>query len=159
MPIVDPNTTANNRPRTSVESSQYRRNSLHNDNQIETEYKSKQMRINPTPISIRNNLSLSDLENLNDDDDDEEEENRNNEQRSSLLSENARRLLVLGTIRPSKTFYKNLSESDIQYLMEYFHRMKNTNRKMTSEEINQELKKTLIEYKPKMCKLKKLIQN
>lgn len=130
-----------------MDSLQHCRSSLYDDRQFETEYKLKQLKTNPTPV--HQNSSLSDLENLNDD----EEENGNSELRSSFLNEGARRLLVLGTIRPSKTFYKDLPESDVQHLMEYFQRMRNTNRKMTSEEINQELKTKFIEYKPKICML------
>ncbi len=113
------------------------------------EYKFNQSKINPTPVG--NDSSLSDLENLNNDEDDDK--NPNNERRKSLLNEYARRLLILGTIRPSKTFYKDLPESDVEYLMEYFRRMRITNRKLTSEEINQELKTKFIEYTPKICKL------
>lgn len=101
-----------------------------------------------TPTPVEPNSSISDLENFND----EEEENKNEEQRSSLLNDNARRLLVLGTIRPSKSFYKDLPASDIEHLMEYFQRMRHSNRKISSEEINQELKTKSVEYKPKMCK-------
>jgi len=92
------------------------------------------------------------LENVNDNEEDEEE-NQNNKRRSSLLDDYSRRLLVLGTIRPSKTFYRDLPQSDVEHLMEYFHRMRNGNQKMSSEEINQELRTQFIEYKPKMCML------
>jgi hypothetical protein len=100
------------------------------------------------PVLIGHNSSVSDVENLSDD-----EENDNVEQRSSLLNDSARRLLVLGTIRPSKSFYRDLPASDIQHLMEYFKRMRNANRKISSEEINQELITKSTEYKPKICKL------
>ena len=73
------------------------------------------------------------------------------ERRASLLTENTRRLLVLGSIRPSRTFYKDLPESDVEYLMEYFRRMRQHNRTVNSDEINQELTKKLGEYKPKIC--------
>lgn len=94
------------------------------------------------------NSSESDFGNDND-----EEEDINGDQRPSVLNENARRLLVLGTIRPSRTFYRDLPAADIEHLMEYFQKMRNSNRKMTSEEINQELSNKSVEYKPKMCKL------
>ena len=81
-----------------------------------------------------------------------EEENDNLDQRPSVLNESARRLLVLGTIRPSRTFYRDLPAADVEHLMEYFQRMRNANRKITSEEINQELSTKSTEYKPKMCK-------
>jgi len=73
------------------------------------------------------------------------------QRRPSLLDESSRRLLVLATIRPSKTFYRDLPEADVDHLMAYFRKMRNTNRRLTSEEINQDLKATIIEYKPKMC--------
>jgi len=149
IPIINLNTTDNNKSRLSIGSLEYRRNSFNNNNQMETEYRSNQLKINPTPLG--NNSSLSDLENLNDDDEDDDE---NHERRKTLLNEYGRRLLVLGTIRPSKTFYKDLPESDVEYLMGYFRQMRNTNRKLTSEEINQELKTKLIEYQPKICKLR-----
>ncbi|CAF3114921.1 unnamed protein product, partial [Rotaria sp. Silwood2] len=69
---------------------------------------------------------------------------------SSLLNEYARRLFILGTIRPSKTFYKDLPEADVEHLMEYFRRMRKTNRTITSEEINQELQNKFVQYKPKI---------
>jgi hypothetical protein len=146
VPVVNLNTTANNSFRSTVGSSQYRRSSFYddeddNDDEIEMEYQLKS-----NSKTIGNNSLLSDLENLNND-----EENPNHVQ-SSSLNETARRLLVLGTIRPSKSFYKDLSEADIEYLMDYFRRMRNTNRKISSDEMNQELKAKLIEYKPKMCK-------
>ena len=84
---------------------------------IETEYKLKSY--------DHHNSSSSDLEHNHDD-----EEHPSGERRPSLLNENARRLLILGTIRPSKTFYKDLPEADVEYLMEYFRRMKITNQKM-----------------------------
>lgn len=84
--------------------------------------------------------------------DEDADENGNPDQRPSVLNENARRLLVLGTIRPSRTFYRDLPAADIEHLMEYFQRMRNSNRKITSEEINQELSTKSTEYKPKMCK-------
>ena len=150
MPVININSMAQNEPRTSTQASQYRRSSLINDDQIETQYKLTQMKKYPSPISPtdeNNNSSLSDLEYANDN-----EENTNRESRPSLLNDSARRLLILGTIRPSRTFYKDLPESDVEHLMEYFRRMRNANRKMTSEEINQELKSKFTEYKPKICK-------
>lgn len=106
----------------------YRRNSWNPDVQMET-----------TPAGQNSSES-------------EEDENINPDQRPSVLNDNARRLLVLGTIRPSRTFYRDLPAADIEHLMEYFQRMRNTNRKITSEEINQELSNKSVEYKPKMCK-------
>jgi len=135
----------------SIQSFQYRRNSFYSDNddQIENQYKLKQTKKYTTPRSIGENTpSTSELDNTNDDDD---------ENQSGLLNENARRLLVLGTIRPSKTFYKNLPEADVDHLMEYFRRMKNIQQRMTSEEINQELATKFVEYKPKICKFQKEI--
>jgi hypothetical protein len=99
----------------------------------------------------------------NDDDDDDDDDDQrtddehtddepNCERRASLLDESTRRLLVLGTIRPSKTFYKDLSDGDIEHLMEYFHRIRVNNRTMTSDQINHELASRLTEYKPKICK-------
>jgi hypothetical protein len=135
----------------SIQSFQYRRNSFNSDNDdlIENQYKLKQTKKYTTPRSIGENTpSTSELDNTNDDDGDDENQ-------SGLLNENARRLLVLGTIRPSKTFYKNLPEADVDHLMEYFRRMKNTQQRMTSEEINQELATKFLEYKPKICKFQK----
>jgi len=137
----------------SIQSYQDRRYSFNSDNDdlIEHEHRSKQMKKYSTPSNVEENTSsTSDLDNMNDDDDDEE--NLKSEQNSSVLNENARRLLVLGTIRPSKTFYKNLPEADVEHLMEYFRRMKNTHQRKTSEEINQELATKFVEYKPKICK-------
>ena len=136
MPVINLYSMTHNERRTSIQSSQYLLNSLNNDNQI------LQIDKYPTSIIVDNNdSSLSDIENIN------------RERRSSLLNENTRRLLVLGTIRPSKTFYKDLPKDDADHLMEYFHRMRNTNQKMTSEEINQEFETKFTEYKPKICKL------
>ncbi|CAF1354463.1 unnamed protein product, partial [Didymodactylos carnosus] len=80
---------------------------------------------------------------------DKDEKMEHRERRSSLLNDNARRLLILGTIRPSRTFYNHLPEEDIQHLMDYFKRMRNRTRR-TSEEINNDLKQNYIEYKPKI---------
>jgi hypothetical protein len=134
-----------------VQSSQYHRNSLNSDDEeIENIHKLKQRKKYPTPRSTEENTSsTSEVDNINDD---ENDENLKGEPQSSLLNKNARRLLVLGTIRPSKTFYKNLPEADVDHLMEYFRRMKQTPQRMTSEEINQELAAKFIEYKPKICK-------
>ncbi|CAF0998451.1 unnamed protein product [Adineta ricciae] len=75
-------------------------------------------------------------------------ENLNRERRPSLLNENTRRLLVLDTIRPSKTFNSDLPEADVDELMKYFRRMKNT--KMTAEAFNQEYQTQFKEYKLKI---------
>jgi len=135
----------------STQSFQYGRNSLYSDEeQAENEYKIKQLKKHLTRRSSgENSSSVSDLDNASAD---EGDDNTKRERRSSLLNENTRRLLVLGTIRPSKTFYKNLPEADVAHLMEYFRRMKNTQQRMTSEEINQELATKFVEYKPKICK-------
>ena len=66
-------------------------------------------------------------------------------------TENARRLMTLGTLRPSKTFYRHLPAADVNHLMNYFRRMKTTNQRVTSEEFNQELADKHVEYKPKIC--------
>ncbi|CAF3473703.1 unnamed protein product [Rotaria sordida] len=132
-----------------IQSFQYRRNSLNSDNddQIESEHKSKQIKKYPTPMSAEENTSSPSDFDYGDDDDDN---NLKRERRPSLLNDNARRLLILGTIRPSKTFYKNLSDADADHLMEYFRRMKTTHQRMTSEEIHQELTTKFVEYKPKI---------
>ncbi|CAF0875575.1 unnamed protein product [Adineta ricciae] len=75
-------------------------------------------------------------------------ENLDRARRPSLLNENTRRLPVLSTIRPSKTFYRDLPEADVDELMEYFRRMKNT--KMTSEAFNQEYQTQFKDYKLKI---------
>jgi hypothetical protein len=137
----------------SVQSFPPHRNSANSDNDelIENEYKLNQIRKYTTPRSAReNSLSASDADNTNDDDDDE---NLKHEPQLGLLNDSARRLLVLGTIRPSRSFYRNLPEADVNHLMEYFRRMKHSQRRMTSEEINAELATKYVEYKPKMCKL------
>ena len=101
---------------------------------------------NPSVYSdTENSRTVPDEQRVDDDD--------QSDQQSALLNENARRLMVLGTIRPSKTFYKNLPQADINHLMDYFRRMKTTNQRVTSEELNQELATQHIEYKPKICKL------
>ncbi|CAF4574468.1 unnamed protein product [Rotaria sp. Silwood1] len=133
-----------------IQSYQYRRNSFNSDNddQIEHEHKSKQIKKYPTPITAEENTSSpSDFDYA---DDYGIDDNSKRERRPSLLNENARRLLILGTIRPSKTFYKNLSDADADHLMEYFRRMKNTHQRMTSDEIHQELTTKFVEYKPKI---------
>ena len=132
---------------TSRQLDQQLQNSLYSDNddQIENNYRSKQIKKYPTPVSAdENTSSTSDLDYI-------DNNNLKNENRASLLNDNARRLLILGTIRPSKTFYKNLSESDVEHLMKYFRRMKTTHRRMTSEEIHEELTTQFVEYKPKIC--------
>jgi hypothetical protein len=145
MPVVDINSMAHSdEPR---RSNQNHRNSLNDESQIEYEYKLKQLQKHPSSVD-NHNSSASDFENMHDDD-----EHPNVERRSSLLNESARRLLILGTIRPSRSFYRDLPAADAEYLMEYFRRMRITNRKVTSEEINQELKTKFTEYKPKICKL------
>jgi len=121
-----------------------------NDDQIEYEQKLKQIKKDPLTISAgENTSSASDLDNTYDD---EYGDNIKIERRPSLLNDSARRLLMLGTIRPSKTFYRNLPQADADHLMEYFRRMKNTNQRVTSEEINEELATKIVEYKPKICK-------
>ncbi|UJR13486.1 hypothetical protein I4U23_000500 [Adineta vaga] len=72
------------------------------------------------------------------------------ERRLSFLNENTRRLFRLGTIRPSKTFYKDLPEADVDELMEYFRRIRHKNQQMTSEEFNQEYQTQFKGYKPKI---------
>lgn len=122
-----------------------------NDYRVESIYRSKQIKKYSTPMSGEENVSsTSDVDQPQDDGEDNDDPNR--ERRSSLLNENARRLLILGTIRPSRTFYKNISEADADHLMEYFRKMKASHQKLTSEEINQELSTKLVEYKPKICK-------
>jgi hypothetical protein len=140
--LVDPTT----------EPYRYRGYSLtsNNDDQIEYEQKLKQIKKDPSAISAgENSSSASDLDNTYDD---EYGDNLKIERRPSLLNDGARRLLMLGTIRPSKTFYKNLPQADADHLMEYFRRMKTTNQRVTSEEINEELATKIVEYKPKICK-------
>ncbi|CAF2927069.1 unnamed protein product [Rotaria sp. Silwood2] len=148
MPTIYLNHMGDNQSKTPTQSSQFRRCSLNDDNYIENYNKSKQIKNNSTPITAdnENNSSLSDLEYSNNNN----EENLNSEQGSSLLNEYARRLFILGTIRPSKTFYKDLPEADVEHLMEYFRRMRKTNRTITSEEINQELQNKFVQYKPKI---------
>ncbi|CAF0801297.1 unnamed protein product [Didymodactylos carnosus] len=82
-------------------------------------------------------------------DTDRDEKIEQRERRSSLLNENARRLLILGTIRPSKTFYNHFPDEDIEHLMDYFKRIRNKTTR-TSDEINSDLKQTYVEYKPKI---------
>ena len=132
-------TDGNLRPKTSVDSSAYRRTSW---NPETPNYRLNEFRMDTTPAGQNSSES-----------DHDEEENINPDQRPSVLNESARRLLVLGTIRPSRTFYRDLPAADIEHLMEYFQKMRNSNRKITSEEINQELSNKSVEYKPKMCKL------
>lgn len=138
----------------SAQSAQYNRTMLSdNDEQYDYEQKLKQAKVYPTPRTTAEfNSSASDLENGNDEAEENERENENREHQASSLNDNTRRLLVLGTIRPSKTFYKNLSDNDVNHLMDYFRRMKNTQQKVTSEDINQELATKYREYKPKICK-------
>ena len=148
----------------SRESLGIRRNSFSSDHDgsVERGHRLKQMRKYPTPTGTEeNNTSVSDVENMhvnNTEDDLHREPEVNDppetrERRASLLNENARRLMTLGTIRPSKTFYKNLPEADVNHLMKYFRRMKTTSQRVTSEEINQELANKHVEYKPKICEL------
>ncbi|CAF1061835.1 unnamed protein product [Rotaria sordida] len=142
MPTIYLNHMSHNELKTPTQSSRFRRISLNDDNGIENEHKSKQLKSYPTPTTPddENNALSSD----------DNEENFPKERRSSLLNDNARRLLILGTIRPSRTFYKDLPEDDVEHLMEYFRRMRKTHRTITSEEINQELQNKFIEYKPKI---------
>ena len=135
--MVNLNEKTNIKSKTPAESPSYRRGSLNVDNEY---------------AKMNQSSSASDIENENNND--EGEENRDAEWRAGVLSEGARRLLVLGTIRPSRTFYQHLPASDVQFLMEYFQRMRNSNRKLSSEEINQELTTKSTEYKPKMCKFR-----
>ncbi|CAF4366955.1 unnamed protein product, partial [Adineta steineri] len=120
MPVINLYSMTQNEQQISIPSSV--QSSINNDNQIENY------------STIINDTDLEDI---------------NRERRPSLLNDNTRRLLLLGTIRPSKTFYKDLPEVDVEQLMEYFRRMRNTNIKMTSEEINQELKTQFTGYKSK----------
>ncbi|CAF3678522.1 unnamed protein product [Rotaria sp. Silwood1] len=147
MPTIYLNHMGNNESKTATQLSQYRRSSLNDDNYIENENKIKQIKNYPTPITPdnENNSSSSDFECTNNN-----ENNLNREQPSSLLNDYARRLFILGTIRPSKTFYKDLPQDDVEHLMEYFRRMRKTNQTLTSEEINQELQNKFVEYKPKI---------
>ena len=130
------------------------RNSIHSDRDElnETVNQLNQLKKYTTPRSdAENSASPSDLDNTNVVDDDDYE-NLKQDSQTGLLNDNARRLLVLGTIRPSRTFYKNLPEADVDHLMEYFRRMKHTQQRLTSEEINAELATKYVEYKPKICK-------
>ncbi|CAF1215086.1 unnamed protein product [Adineta steineri] len=120
MPVINLYSMTQNEQQISSQSSV--QSSINNDNQIE---------------NFSTTINDTHLEDIN------------RERRPSLLNENTRRLLLLGTIRPSKTFYKDLPEVDVEQLMEYFRRMRNTNIKMTSEEISQELKTQFTEYKSK----------
>jgi len=145
LPVIN----INDKAAVSTKSSEaLRRYSLNLNIQTETDFR---LKLNPTPMNHES--SVSDINNDDEDDDygDDGEGNLNTERRASLLNDSARRLLVLGTIRPSKTFYKDLPTADVEHLMEYFQRMRHVNRRITSEEINQELKAKSIEYKPKMC--------
>ena len=129
MPIIDLNETEERR--------------WNDDDRVAASQRTcKQVKRCPSPMSMENEKnSASDDEELG-------------SKRPNFLSEHARRLLILGTIRPSKSFYKDLSEVDVEYLMEYFRRMRKTNRKITSEQINEDLQSKFKEYKPKICKLK-----
>lgn len=130
----------------SMQSFQYQQQS-DTDDQMENEYRSSQNRKYTTPQATGENISsTSDVDNGDD------EENDNGTGQSGVLDANARRLLVLGTIRPSRTFYRNLPEADVNHLMDYFRRMKQTQQRVTSDEINQELATKYVEYKPKICK-------
>ncbi|CAF1242987.1 unnamed protein product [Adineta steineri] len=131
----------------SMESYRYRGYSLNSENDEQLDYLQRLNQKKLYPLPRENVSSTSDLDNINDD---EYNDDGNRERRGSLLDDNARRLLVLGTIRPSKTFYKNLPDADADHLMEYFRRMKNTQHRATSEEINEELATKIVEYKPKM---------
>lgn len=125
-----------------VDSSIHYQQNSDNDDTMENAYRSQQRRTYPTE---GNTTSTSEV-------DDENEENSNTNGQSGVLNDNARRLLVLGTIRPSRTFYRNLPEADVNHLMDYFRRMKQTQQRITSDEINEELATKYVEYKPKMCK-------
>lgn len=131
----------------------YRGFSLNSENEEQLEYLRRLNQKKQYPLPGEKTSSTSDLENANDEDEHDEGTNTNarGERRPSMLDDNARRLLMLGTIRPSKTFYRNLPDADADHLMEYFRRMKHTNHRATSEEINEEMATKIVEYKPKMC--------
>ena len=141
MPVIDLNQMAPHEPRSIMKHSDRRRSSV---NEEGTEHRPHPTKRNSSPVN-------SDEQRSSDSDGDDDAEARERQRRTSLLTDNTRRLLVLGSIRPSRTFYKDLPEGDVEYLMEYFRRMRQHNRKMTSEEINQELTTKLGEYKPKIC--------
>ncbi|UJR33819.1 hypothetical protein I4U23_021243 [Adineta vaga] len=135
----------------STEPYRYRGFSLNSENDEQLEYLQRLNQPKQYPMSGGKISSTSDLENVDDEnEDDDGQQNIQYERRPSLLNDSARRLLVLGTIRPSKTFYKNLPDADAEHLMEYFRRMKHTQQRATSEEINEELAAKIVEYKPKM---------
>ena len=144
----------------------YRRNSLSSipDETFRRAYQTTtQAAFSTTANDRQNNSFMSDMDheiddcndddNKNDDEDDDDGNKRTVDQkrRSSLLDDSARRLLRLGTIRPSKTFYKNLPEADVDHLMNYFRRLKSSNQAVSSEELNDELATTNVGYKPKIC--------
>lgn len=150
VPVVNMNGYAPAESRLPMKSAENRRGSLRDDTAetVKTEYKLSEMKRYTTPRqSDGENSSLSDLEYVQNVENNDEKD----DQRTSRLNETARRLLVLGTIRPSRTFYKDLPEGDVEYLMEYFRRMREKQRTMTSDEINAELTKKYVEYKPKVC--------
>lgn len=150
MPTVSLNQRVHYESANCMEPSKLRRTSLDDNNNADIERKLKQLKNHLTsPDFDDENNSSSDAENTNN-----EDNKLIHDESSSVLNEYARRLLILGTIRPSKTFYKDLPEADVEHLMEYFRRMRKTNRIMTSEEINQELQSQFIEYKPKVCKFR-----
>jgi len=164
MPVINLNQTAqqqdhsnklHDRTKSNIvdASTHYQQNSDH-DELSEHEHRLSFSKIYPTPRNPAEfHSSTSELDNTYDErDDNNETENENRERRASLLNDSTRRLLVLGTIRPSKTFYKNLSDNDVDHLMDYFRRMKNAQQSVTSEDINEELAAKHIEYKPKICK-------
>ena len=130
----------------------YSFSSEHDEPIDDEEYQPKPIRPNPTPAQTEEpNTSISDVEHLPANENGDQEELNQPDGSPSALDDNARRLLLLGTIRPSRTFYRNLPESEVNHLMTYFRRMKQANQKVTSEEINQELAAKHVEYKPKIC--------
>lgn len=136
----------------SVDSFGQRRSSTDSeqDEQCLSDYRLKEIKRHPTLISEDEQVSpTSDFENVKAEEHSETADGKH----SPVLNENARRLMMLGTIRPSKTFYKNLPDADINHLMTYFRRMKATNQRPPTEEINRELSEQHVEYKPKICKL------
>lgn len=157
MPVINLNQTAHrqDRSKSNLIDTSYQYNQTtnsDNDELSEYEHRFQLPKTYPTPRNPAEfNSSASELDNTYDErDENNETENGNRERSGSLLNDSTRRLLVLGTIRPSKTFYKNLSTNDVDHLMDYFRRMKNNQQRVTSEDINQELASKHVEYKPKI---------
>lgn len=141
----------------SRESLPHHRNSFSSDHDENGDFEHQtraSIRKYPTPAASEvNNTSVSDVEHLPAEETVDKDESIRQDGQTGQLDENARRLLLLGTIRPSKTFYRNLPEADVNHLMNYFRRMKQTQQKVTSEEINKELAAKHVEYQPKICTL------